>query len=376
MMWKYALLVSGLMLTATAGRADYAKGVEALQAGNYTVAAQELADAADAGDAKAQYLMGYLYYQGQGVAQDDEKAFELFRNAADKGHVEAQTFLAFMYDAGRGVPQNKKKAFELYQASADEGDITATINLGVMYYKGDGIPQNYDKAFELLNDIEHVNSPVLQLYLGNLYFYGYGVRQDVNKALDYYLRSAALGDVSAHYFLGSIYQQGKGAVRANPSEALLYYTYAAQKGDPNAQYNLATLYAGGAAGKVDKIQAYAWLVMASEQNMAEANEALEKLGDSMSLSEISQAKNYVLELQQIDPETVISPVPPMQISNSIYSTRGATTVVGNQGGAWEPVATGMVPGGASVGRAVSPSATQRTQGTQPSGRSRRMIRRR
>ncbi len=367
MMWKYALLVSGMMLASTVSRADYAKGVEALQVGNYTVAAQELAGAADAGDAKAQYLMGYLYYQGQGVPQDDEKAFEFFRNASDKGHVEAQTFLAFMYDAGRGVPQNKKKAFELYQASADEGDITATINLGVMYYKGDGIPQNYDKAFELLNDIEHVNSPVLQLYLGNLYFYGYGVRQDVNKALDYYLRSAALGDVSAHYFLGSIYQQGKGVVKANPSEALLYYTYAAQKGDPNAQYNLATLYAGGAAGKVDKIQAYAWLVMASEQNMPEANEALEKLGDSMSLSEISQAKNYVLELQKIDPDTVVSPVPPMQISNSIYSTRGATTVVGNQGGSWGNITTGVTPGGTVV---------TRPQGAQPSGRSRRMIRRR
>ena len=294
MMWKYAFLVSAAVSIATTSYADYAKGVEALQVGNYTIAAQELKEAADAGDAKAQYLMGYLYYQGQGVPQDDEKAFELFRRATDQGHVEAQTFLAFMYDSGRGVPQNKKKAFDLYQASADEGDITATINLGVMYYKGDGIPQNYDKAFELLNDIEHVNSPVLQLYLGNLYFYGYGTRQDVNKALSYYLKAAALGDISAHYFLGSLYQQGSGSISPNPSEALLYYTYAAQKGDPNAQYNLATLYASGAAGKVDKIQAYAWLVLASEQNMKEANEALEKLEDTMSLSEISQAKNYVL----------------------------------------------------------------------------------
>ncbi len=360
MMWKYAFLVSGLMLTTTVVRADYAKGVEALQVGNYTAAAHELEDVAESGDAKAQYLLGYLHYQGQGVPQDDTRAFELFQKAADAGHVEAQTFLGFMYDAGRGVAKDKKKAFELYEASAEEGDITATINLGVMYYKGDGIPKNYDKAFELLNEIEHVNSAVLQLYLGNLYFYGYGVRQNISKAVEYYLRAAALGDVSAHYFLGSIFQQGKGAVKAQPAEALRYYTYAAQKGDRNAQYNLATLYAGGVAGKVDRVQAYAWLFLASEQGMKQAGMALDKLSDSMSLSELSQAKNFILELQQIDPDTVVSPAPPLQMSNSIYSTEGTLTGVGGQNTA-------------QIGGAVTKAASGKQQ---PSGRSRRMIRRR
>ena len=38
----------------------------------------------------------------------------------------------------------------------------------------------------------------------------------------------------------------------------------------------------------------------------------------MRLSEISGAKNYILDLQKIDPNKVVSPVPPLR-TTSIYS---------------------------------------------------------
>lgn len=94
---------------AGAVQADYARSVEALQNGNYSLAALELSDLLQQGDPKAEYLMGFMYYHGMGVVQDYSKAFELFKDATEKGHIEAQTFLGYLYDEGKGTAVNKKR---------------------------------------------------------------------------------------------------------------------------------------------------------------------------------------------------------------------------------------------------------------------------
>ena len=61
---------------------------------------------AEAGDAEAQFNLGTVYADGEGVPQDDAEAARWFRLAADQGLGEAQNNLGFMYDTGRGVPQD------------------------------------------------------------------------------------------------------------------------------------------------------------------------------------------------------------------------------------------------------------------------------
>lgn len=372
-MWKFGLFLTSFLVSSGVVCANYAGGLEAIRLGNYTQAALELDEPAAAGDAKSEYLLGFLYYHGMGVTKNYEKAFALFRDAMAQGHIEAQTFLGFLYDEGKGVPVDKQRAFELYQASANAGDVTAIINLGVMYYKGEGIAQSYSKAFELLNSIEHIDSPALQLYLGNLYYNGYAVRQDIAKAVEYYTKAAKLDDVNAHYFLGHIYQQGKGSIPADPAKALQFYTYAAQKGHPQAQFNLATLLAGGATGVVDRVQAYAWLTKAANQNVPEAGPALEKLIADMTLAELARAKGQVLELEDINPETVVSPTKAVVPQESVKLS-GFENV--------RPIGEAVTTGG-GIGYAGdnstkitgSVTTTISTQ-TEVPGRSRRMIRRR
>ena len=63
-------------------------------------------DAAEQGDADAQYNLGMLYDDGVNVPQDAAKAAKWFRRAAEQGHVAAQSKLGVMYEKGRnGVPQ-------------------------------------------------------------------------------------------------------------------------------------------------------------------------------------------------------------------------------------------------------------------------------
>jgi FOG: TPR repeat, SEL1 subfamily len=45
-----------------------------------------LEDRAANGDAEAQFFLGVLYYNGQGVSQDFHKAKEWFRQACDNGN--------------------------------------------------------------------------------------------------------------------------------------------------------------------------------------------------------------------------------------------------------------------------------------------------
>lgn len=62
--------------------------------------------------------LGYNYMTGQGLAQDDVKAAELFTASADQGNQYAQANLAMLYDQGRGVAQDIVRAVH-WQRSRD-----------------------------------------------------------------------------------------------------------------------------------------------------------------------------------------------------------------------------------------------------------------
>ena len=59
--------------------------------------------AADQGDAKAQYNLGVMYTNGRRVLKDAAEAVKWYRQAADQGLASAQFSLGVMYSNGRGV---------------------------------------------------------------------------------------------------------------------------------------------------------------------------------------------------------------------------------------------------------------------------------
>ncbi|MEO0810898.1 MAG: sel1 repeat family protein, partial [Pseudomonadota bacterium] len=58
---------------------DIEAGVAAYAAGDYQAALAELRPLAEQGDADVQYVLGVMYYTGQGVAQDYGEAARLYR---------------------------------------------------------------------------------------------------------------------------------------------------------------------------------------------------------------------------------------------------------------------------------------------------------
>ena len=77
------LIVSlGLALTLSFG-ATFNEGVEAFEKGDYKTALSIFEDLSSTNNSEAQYYLGFLYYNGQGVKQDFKKAKEWFGKACD-----------------------------------------------------------------------------------------------------------------------------------------------------------------------------------------------------------------------------------------------------------------------------------------------------
>ena len=102
----HSLLITGfcwLLIAATAPPviADVAAGREAFEKGDYQRAVLEWQNAADRGDAEAQFGMGSLYEIGAGeLKQDYKRADYWYRKAAEQGNTEAQYRLALIWGAG------------------------------------------------------------------------------------------------------------------------------------------------------------------------------------------------------------------------------------------------------------------------------------
>ena len=84
---------------------------------------------AEAGDIAAQRRLAYTYYSGNGIKQDNEKAFHWWQKAAEQGDAVSQFNLALCYDNGIGTKQNRQKAVHWFTAAAEQGLPEAQTNL-------------------------------------------------------------------------------------------------------------------------------------------------------------------------------------------------------------------------------------------------------
>lgn len=101
-------------MTASPASADVAAGREAFEKGDYQRAVLEWQNAADRGDADAQFGMGNLYEIGAGaLKQDYKRADYWYRKSAEQGNTEAPYRLALIWAAGGdGFPPDLIEAYK------------------------------------------------------------------------------------------------------------------------------------------------------------------------------------------------------------------------------------------------------------------------
>ena len=171
-------------------------GLSSYKSGDKETAAEALGFAADKGNPIAQWKLGRMYAEGDGIARDDYKAFELFSEMADAHADDGPTqpnsrfisnaFVALGGYYQNGIPntevkQDPARARQIYAYAASYfGDAEAQVNLARMYYDGEGgerDPLQAARWAKLAADKGNVGAQAL---LGHLLFEGDGVpRQSV-----------------------------------------------------------------------------------------------------------------------------------------------------------------------------------------------------
>jgi hypothetical protein len=91
---------------------------------------------AQAGDAKAQKILGEMYLNGRYMPKDAAMAVEWYQKAAAQGHADAQYELGVMYANGKDVPKDNIKAAEWFQKAAIQGYAPAREKLDYMHKNG------------------------------------------------------------------------------------------------------------------------------------------------------------------------------------------------------------------------------------------------
>ena len=149
------VLLFSLFLGLPSYSSDFDKGLTAYNNGDYATALKEWKPLAEEGDVDAQYHLGVLYDNGDGVPQDYKEAVRWYTLAAEQGVAEAQFNLGNMYYDGQGVSVDYKEAVRWFTLAAEQGDVDAQYNLDFIHRKGLGVPQDdkeavwYDNQFTI-----------------------------------------------------------------------------------------------------------------------------------------------------------------------------------------------------------------------------------
>ena len=102
---------------------------------------------AEAGDKIFQSCLGTMYYKGDGVSIDYEKAFYWIKKAAAQEHVNAMYNLGYMYWSGEGTLEDYEEAFYWLSKAAEQRFAPAQNYLGMMYLDGRGVDEDFEEAF-------------------------------------------------------------------------------------------------------------------------------------------------------------------------------------------------------------------------------------
>jgi localization factor PodJL len=115
---------------------------------NLPEAVRLLTQAAEKGQAVAQYRLGTLYERGQGVTPDPVKAAHWYELSASQGNRKAMHNLAVSYASGANGKKNMAESARWFAKAASLGLSDSQFNLAVLYERGDGVPQSLLDAYK------------------------------------------------------------------------------------------------------------------------------------------------------------------------------------------------------------------------------------
>jgi TPR repeat protein len=118
-------LVLSIICLAVPAWADFQAGEDAYDRGDYATALNEWRPLAEQGDPSAQFRLGSLHENGDGVPRDFAKARQWYETAAAQGEAKAQFYLGIQSAYGEGGTLDLVQAYMWYSLAAGNGNAHA-----------------------------------------------------------------------------------------------------------------------------------------------------------------------------------------------------------------------------------------------------------
>ena len=199
----------------------------------------ELRQRAETGDTDAMAILSSMIY---GTHRDTEckEVLELAQKSADKNCPSGKNMLGFLYKIGYCVPQNQQKAFDLYKDAANKNEPAALSNVGNAYFSGLVVEKDTIEGLMFLEKSAMQGFPYAQYQLSGLYYYGgKAIQKDVSKGIEWLTLASDQGLPIAQYDLSKIYYHGeRGVVASDYNKAKDLCRKAAEQGLPEAKWAL------------------------------------------------------------------------------------------------------------------------------------------
>ncbi|WP_289283325.1 MULTISPECIES: SPOR domain-containing protein [unclassified Methylophaga] len=178
--------ISGVLLllafyTGVAFADDVQDGIAAYKNRDFHTAYQAWHKAAEQNIAEAQWMLGIMLLNGQGVKQDNAAAYSWLTLASEKKHkqasidrlairnrltveelAKADMLTAAFRDKQTSktvIKQQKEQAFQWFEKAARKGDAHAQYQLGEMLLSGDGVRQDNVAAYSWFSLASQQNHP-------------------------------------------------------------------------------------------------------------------------------------------------------------------------------------------------------------------------
>lgn len=163
---------------------------------NMEMVARLYREAADLGNAEAQYELAMCYAFGKGVEKNQQEAARWMLMAAKQNHVRAMVDMCYAYEKGVGVPQDWKEGARWYEAA--EALIQQNPELEPVPFSSHLL---YKRRLASLRKRAEQGDAKAQMVLAKLLANGEGMEKDLPQAIEWMEKAAYGADTLSSHLL-------------------------------------------------------------------------------------------------------------------------------------------------------------------------------
>ncbi|MBQ7617735.1 MAG: sel1 repeat family protein [Desulfovibrio sp.] len=205
---------------------------------------------------EANFLLGLLYFKGQGTKANPSKALFYFSESWDYGYPEAAMVLSRMYSDGIVVEQDPHRAYTLIHTLVLLGHYEYCNRLGDYFLEGKVVPRDIYCALAFYQEGYENKYVGCASSIARFYFAGFDESRKPEDGYEIIKALVPSPDYKCMFTLGLMADYGYLRSK-NQKEAVAFYRYAAKNNYLPCVINLCAAYALNEGGTADPSEIFA-----------------------------------------------------------------------------------------------------------------------